>query len=134
MAYANKAALKADALSYSLRSEADYDKMIQRAEEALNRELVPLREREVAGAAFTLASDSSTNWLLQNGSDAYLWAVLVEVYVWARDFETAATFKQRLDSTIEGLTWESAREDSQEPLTVDPALVLIRPFDIITGL
>lgn len=135
MAYANKAALKADALAETLRSELDFDNMVWRAEEYLNSKLLPVRAREVAGVKFALVSDSDTNWLLQNAPNAYRLAVVVEVWKMAQKFDEAAMFKQMLDDAIDDIAWESARADSQNTLTIDPALVVIGPargYDIAT--
>jgi hypothetical protein len=78
------------------------------------------------------ASDSATDWLMAKRSRRYLYAVLVEAHLLARNFETRQ-FKSAPGRAIDDLTWESAREDSQAPLSVDPALIFMRPFNIVTG-
>jgi hypothetical protein len=110
---------------------AEFDQCLQLAEKALNRALLPVREREVAGAAFSASAVG--DWLMSNAPDIYLFAVLVEAHLHARNSDDAQLWKSRLDAAIDDVAWTSAREDSKSPLSVDPALIFMRPFNIVTG-
>lgn len=134
MAITNKAELKRSALVKSASPALNYDQFVELAELYLNRALLPVRERETAGAAFVLAADTATNWLLTNAPDVYRAAVLVEAYLFTDNIDMAQVWKSRLGGLVDDLLWTSAREASQATLTVDPALIIIgsKIYDIAT--
>lgn len=70
---------------------------------------------------FALASDGSTNWLLENYPDVYLAAVVVWGFVFIKAKEDTAFYKAILDDALPSLQSIIA-ESKRTVLTVDPAL------------
>jgi hypothetical protein len=52
-------------------------------------------------------SDSTTNWLLTNHPDAYLWGVLTELFAKARNREAAELYKARRDEIFSDIAKSS---------------------------
>lgn len=82
-----------------------------------------------------IASDS-TNWLLTNFPNAYLYAALVEAATFASDDDAAVKWQLRLDKIINELRRLDARNRNVGVLTVDPALLETggNVFDFTSGL
>lgn len=70
---------------------------------------------------FDLAT-TSTNWLLTNHPDVYLFSCLTEAYAWAQEAQKAAAWAQRAQSAIEEVSWQESRSKSVAKLRVDTAL------------
>jgi len=82
-----------------------------------------------------IATDS-TNWLLTNYPNAYLYASLVEAAMFTPDPEAAALWQARLDKIMAVLRALDSRNKSVAVLTVDPGLMSRRGlrFNYDTGL
>lgn len=78
-----------------------------------------------------LASDTS-NWLMTNAPDAYLFGSLAEAADYQRDTAALQRYLSRRDAAIQSVLNADARS-KRARLTVDPALLSSGRFDIITG-
>lgn len=75
---------------------------------------------------FSLADDGDTNWLLANWPDAYLAALMVEVYAFKSgpdSVQMAATWNERMNAAIDDIMQLDGGADALAPLNVDYALV-----------
>lgn len=75
----------------------------------------------------------STNWLLTNAPDAYLFASLAEAADYQRDDAALAKYVARRDAAVQSILNANSR-NQRAILTVDPALRGRGAFDIETGL
>ena len=78
-----------------------------------------------------IATDS-TNWLLINAPDCYLFGAIAEAGMWTRDAEMAQMGAARMNAAIERVLTADSRTKSGT-LRVDPALVARGRFNIDTG-
>ncbi len=84
--------------------------------------------------SFALSDTATTNWLLSNHPDVYLFAALVESGLFTEDASYLTGVHQRLDLAIEEILHKEARSESLAILEVDPALgVRAKSFNIYSG-
>lgn len=73
--------------------------------------------------SFALSDSATTNWLLTNHPDAYLFAALVEANIFLGDNETAVSWELRLKQSLDQIAEKEGRSKSRATLGVDPALM-----------
>lgn len=78
-----------------------------------------------------IAADT-TNWLLTNAPDAYLFASLAEAADYQRDYTAYQKYIVRRDDAIFDVLKADSR-NKRAVLTVDPALRGVGRFDIVSG-
>ena len=66
----------------------------------------------------------TTNWLLTNHPDVYLFATLVEAAPYERDTEALGIWSARLEAAIQEVNLKEGRSRSLTTLSVDPVLQL----------
>jgi hypothetical protein len=71
---------------------------------------------------FNIAS-TSTNWLLTDHSDVYLFGTLAEAFGFVRDGEMAPFYDQKFERALKQVKWKESRSKTPATLTVDPALL-----------
>ena len=73
-------------------------------------------------AGFALSDSATTNWLLTNHPDAYLFATLVESAPYLRDQTNRAIWEARLQAALKEINEKEGRSRSRATLSTDPAL------------
>jgi hypothetical protein len=88
--------------------------------------------------SFALDDSNTTNWLLTNAPDVYLWAALLEASFFTADVEYGMASKARLEEAIRETEELAARSQSGAELRTDPGLRISRSrtgyFNFNTGL
>jgi len=87
-------------------------------------------------ARFALSDTATTNWLLTNHPDVYLFSALVEAESLVKDTSQKwiALWKSRADEAIASINEIQARNTLVAKLRVDPAIGSRSAFNIYTGL
>lgn len=87
---------------------------------------------------FALSTTATTNWLLTDYPDAYLYATLCEASPMLRDAEMSNSWEQRLSRAISEINAKAARSRSQSTLSTEigqlQRVSRSGAFDIRTGL
>ncbi len=78
-------------------------------------------------------AEDSTNWLLTQHPDVYLFGSLVEATAFMKTAAQAQLWNQRFEAAMNEITTQEARSKSIAPLRVDSALITPRPFNIYGG-
>lgn len=82
---------------------------------------------------FALSDSDTTNYLLTNHPDVYLFGSLVEATAFMKTPAQATLWNGRFEQAMDEVTTQDARSKSIAPLVVDEALRTARTFNINTG-
>ena len=82
---------------------------------------------------FALSNSVTTNWLLTNHPDVYLYASLLEAGPFIRDAEASATWREFLEVAIAEIELKESRSRSFSTLSIDGALSGLHTYSIVTG-
>lgn len=78
-------------------------------------------------------ADASTNWLLAEHPDVYLFGSLVEATTFMKTPGQAQVWDSRFAGAMEEVTNQDSRSKSIAPMTVDAALITPAPYNINVG-
>lgn len=80
-----------------------------------------------------LSSTTTTNYVLTNYPDLYLFGALVEAATYVQDWDTRDRFEQRYQDTLASVNHQEMRSQALSHLVVDVALRKPAPFNIYSG-
>lgn len=81
---------------------------------------------------FSLSNTASTNWLLTNHPDVYLWGTLLEAAIFSQDNENVSLYGSKFENSLKFVKRKEGRSRAV-PLRVDAAIAAGRKPNIIDG-